>query len=62
MELAALVTLRLTPAILGFASAELTKVFGSLGHDMLEEFHLDPPQLFSWLRMSATAWRSRGAV
>jgi len=55
MELAALVALRLAPTVLCFASAELTKVFSSLGHDVLEQLHLDSAQLLSWLLMSAAA-------
>lgn len=46
MELAPLVPLRLASAVLGLARAELAKVLCSPGHDILEQFNLDPAKLF----------------
>ena len=56
MEFAALVALRLAPMVLCLAGAELTEVLGRLGDDVLEQFHLDPPQLLAYTSqpMSAT--------
>jgi hypothetical protein len=45
MELAAFVALRLSSVVLGLTSAELAEVLDCLGHDIFEQFHLDPPQL-----------------
>ena len=48
MELAAFVTLRLATTILCLACAKLAKVLSRLGHYILEQLHLDPPQLLSY--------------
>ncbi len=47
MKLATLVPLRLTAIILCLASAELAKVFRSLGHNVLEQLHLDAAQFLT---------------
>jgi hypothetical protein len=60
MELAALVALRLPPTVLRLASAELAKVLSSLWHYILEQLHLDPPQLLPCSLMSVTMLGSRG--
>lgn len=48
MELAALVTLRLTTVVLGLSSTELAKILNCLGYNVLVQFHLNPPQLFAY--------------
>jgi hypothetical protein len=60
MEFAALVALRLAPIVLRLASAELSKVLCSLGHNVPEQLHLDPPQLLPCLLMSVTHGRDAG--
>jgi hypothetical protein len=60
MEFAALVALRLPPVVLRLARAKLSKIFCSLGHDVLEQLHLDPPQLLPCLLMSVTHRRDAG--
>lgn len=60
MELAALVALRLPPAVLGLASAKLSKVLSSLGYNVLEQLHLDPPQLLPCVLMSVRHARNDG--
>jgi hypothetical protein len=60
MEFAALVALRLASIVLRLASAELSKILCSLWHDVLEQLHLDSPQLLSWLLMSVTHGRDAG--
>jgi hypothetical protein len=52
VELAALVALWLTSIVLGLASAKLPKVFSSLGNHILEQLHLDSPQLLPCVLMS----------
>jgi hypothetical protein len=47
VELASFVALWLTTVVLGLASAELTKVLSGLWHDILVQFHLNPPQLLA---------------
>ena len=42
MEFATFVALRSTLRVLGLAGAELAKVLCGLGHDIGEQFHLDP--------------------
>jgi hypothetical protein len=60
MEFAALVALRLPPTILRLACAELAEVLDSLGHDIFEQFYLDPPQLLSYLLMSVNIFGVTG--
>jgi hypothetical protein len=60
MELAALVALRLPAIVLRLARAELAKVLCSLGHHVLVQLHLDPPQLLPWVPMSVSHGRVRG--
>jgi hypothetical protein len=45
MKFAALVPLRLSPIVLGLTRTELSKVFSCLGYHILEQLHLNPPQL-----------------
>jgi hypothetical protein len=60
MELAALVALRLPATILCLARAELAKVLSSLGHYILEQLHLDSPQLLPCSLMSVTMFGVTG--
>jgi hypothetical protein len=48
MDFAPFIALRLTSIILGLTGAELTEVLGSLGHHVLEQFHLDSSELLPW--------------
>ena len=59
MELAAFVALRLPPAVLGLARAELAEILRSLWDYISEQFHLDPPQLLPCSLMSVTMVGSR---
>lgn len=65
MKLAAFVALRLTSAVLGLPSAELTEVFSCLGYNIFVQFHLYPPQLFSFslcqylMRTAGTSFREQ---
>jgi hypothetical protein len=60
MELAAFVALRLPPVVLRLARAKLSKVLCGLGHHVLVQLHLDPPQLLPWLLMSVGHYRVPG--
>lgn len=48
MELGALVSLGLSKGIRGLAGAELTEVFGRLGHYIVEELKSDAPEGFTY--------------
>lgn len=61
MKLAALVALGLSAIVLGFASAELAKILGSLWNDIFEQLHLDSAQLLAWVLMSVILLRAWGA-
>jgi hypothetical protein len=60
MKFAAFVALWLTTAVLGLSSTELTKVLSCLGHNILEQFHLNPPQLLPCRLMSVYLDRHAG--
>jgi hypothetical protein len=62
MEFAALVALRLAPIVLRLTGAELSEILSSLGHHILVQLHLDPPQLLPWLLMSVTHHRDTGLL
>lgn len=47
VEFAALIALRLTTIVLSLSGTELTEVFGCLGNDVFEQFHLNSPQLLA---------------
>jgi len=47
MELGAFVALWLASTVSRLTSAELTKVLGSLGDNILEQLHLDPAKLLA---------------
>ena len=48
MELASLVSLRLSPRVLTLPGAKLAEVLCSLRNHVLEQLHLDPPQLLTY--------------
>lgn len=48
MELAALVALGLTAVVLGLARTELSKVFGRLWYNILEELYFDATQRLTY--------------
>lgn len=62
MKLAPLVALWLSAIVLGLTGAKLSKVFRSLGHYILVQLHLDPPQLLPYMLMSVMVRRQVGPV
>jgi hypothetical protein len=61
MELAPLIPLRLPATRLRLARAKLPEILRSLGHDILEQLHLDPAQLLPCLLMSVIRSRHGGS-